>query len=159
MSKTLRVRVGERWFTVEVGDLYASPVRALVDGEPVDVHIDSFAPGGLPDTLVETPEAHQARQPPPPPPPPDTTHDRTDQPRPTRSPAASAKTFTCPMPGVIVSVAVNVGDQVMTGDEICVLEAMKMNQSLRADFSGIVSAVYIQSGQQVLDGDPIVDLE
>ena len=62
------------------------------------------------------------------------------------------------MPGLILSVAVKVGDQVVTGDEVCVLEAMKMQQSLRADWSGVVSAVHVKPGQQVLDGDPIVDL-
>jgi biotin carboxyl carrier protein len=35
---------------------------------------------------------------------------------------------------------------------------MKMQQMLRADWSGVVTAVHVQSGQQVLDGDPIVDL-
>jgi propionyl-CoA carboxylase alpha chain len=62
------------------------------------------------------------------------------------------------MPGVILSVSVQVGDQVVTGDEICVLEAMKMQQLLRADWSGIVTKVHVGAGQQVLDGDPIVDL-
>ena len=63
------------------------------------------------------------------------------------------------MPGIIISVAVAVRDQVITGDEICVLEAMKMQQTLRADWSGIVRKVHVESGQQVLDGDPIVELE
>ena len=59
----------------------------------------------------------------------------------------------------IISISVERGDQVITGDEICVLESMKMQQSLRADWSGIVKTVHVQAGQQVLDGDPIVDLE
>ncbi len=63
------------------------------------------------------------------------------------------------MPGVILSVAVGTGDQVVTGDEICVLEAMKMQQTLRADWSGIVGKVHVAPGQQVLDGDPIVELD
>ena len=62
------------------------------------------------------------------------------------------------MPGVILSVTVKIGDQVITGDEICVLEAMKMQQTLRAEWSGIVQAVHVESGQQVLDGDPLIDL-
>ena len=53
----------------------------------------------------------------------------------------------------------SVGDEVVTGDEICVLEAMKMQQMLRADWSGIVRSVHVEAGQQVLDGDPIVELE
>ena len=58
-----------------------------------------------------------------------------------------------------MSVAVKQGDQVVTGDEVCVLEAMKMQQVLRADWSGIVRSVLVQPGQQVMDGDPIVELE
>ena len=72
--------------------------------------------------------------------------------------AAAVRTFRCPMPGVILSVAVESGQQVVTGDEVCVLEAMKMQQSLRADWSGVVQTVHVRPGQQVLDGDPIVEL-
>ena len=63
------------------------------------------------------------------------------------------------MPGIVLSVAVGVGDQVTTGDDICVLEAMKMQQTLKADWSGVVSAVHVIAGQQVRDGDAIVELE
>ena len=63
------------------------------------------------------------------------------------------------MPGIVLSVAVGVGDQVTTGDDICVLEAMKMQQTLKADWSGVVSAVHVIAGQQVQDGDAIVELE
>ena len=62
------------------------------------------------------------------------------------------------MPGIVLSIAVSVGDQVTTGDDICVLEAMKMQQTLKADWSGVVSAVHVIPGQQVQDGDAIVEL-
>ena len=63
------------------------------------------------------------------------------------------------MPGVILSVAVNPGDQVVTGDVICVLEAMKMQQNLRAEWSGIIKSVLVAVGEQVMEGAPIVELE
>ena len=44
-------------------------------------------------------------------------------------------------------------------NEICVLEAMKMRQSLRADWSGIVKTIHVIPGQQVQDGEPIAELE
>ena len=44
------------------------------------------------------------------------------------------------------------------GDEICVLEAMKMQQSLRAEWAGTVKAIHVSPGQQVLDGDAIAEL-
>ncbi len=142
MSTKLRVKVGDRWYTVEVGDLDTSPVRVLVDGEPAEVRLE-----GLPDDGAlgspEHPPAVQATRP--------------DSP--VVKPASAVKAFTSPMPGVVLSVAVKAGDQLATGDEICVLEAMKMQQTLRADWSGTVRTVHVKPGQQVLDGDPIVDLE
>ena len=127
---------------MEVGDLRTSPVRVLVDGEPVDVDTDQLP-------ALESPQ---------PPAEPDTTQ----APDPTAasvSTPSAVKIFRSPMPGVIVSVSVKEGDQVVTGDEVCVLEAMKMQQSLRAEWTGIVRAVHIVPGQQVLDGDPIIELE
>ena len=62
------------------------------------------------------------------------------------------------MPGAILSVAVRKGDRVAVGDEICVLEAMKMQQLLRSDWEGTVRTVHVVPGQQVLDGDPIVGI-
>ena len=154
MTTTLRVKVGERWYTVEISDPTADPIVALVDGEEVQVHIaraDRFAkpePAAVP---APTPVAPAPSRPTP-----------TVPPAPAAAPVAASagpiKQFKTPMPGVILSISVQVGDQVVTGDEICVLEAMKMQQTLRADWSGIVTKVHVGAGQQVLDGDPIVDL-
>ncbi len=144
MSTTLRVKVKGQWFTVKVEDFHADPVVALVDGDEVRVHI-SITAGDTesgPSAQPETAEVPAAAPSPPV----------------SVRPPAAIKTFRSPMPGVILSVAVKVGDQVVTGDEICVLEAMKMQQTLRAEWSGIVQAVHVESGQRVLDGDPLVDL-
>ena len=74
-------------------------------------------------------------------------------------PPTATKTFVAPMPGTTLSVDVEVGDQVVTGDPVCVLEAMKMQQVLRAEWSGVVRAVHVIVGQQVQDGSPIIELE
>ena len=165
MAETVRVRIGERWYDVEVGDLSGNPIRVTVDGVVVEVDTQLIGwssqaaagdvPSPAPQAIAPTPAAprEQAPSPPPepdPPPPP--------VPTPARVPSA-VNVFRSPMPGVIVSVAVKEGDQVITGDEVCVLEAMKMQQVLRADWTGIVRRVHVQSGQQVAGGDPIVDLE
>ena len=140
--KRLRVRIRDKWHTVEVEDLEANPIRVLVDGEPVEVDIDPVA----------------APEPPQPPEPQADIASELPDARPARLPTA-IKSFHSPMPGVVVSVAVREGGQVVTGDEICVLEAMKMQQVLRSDWTGIVKAVHVQPGQQVLDGDLIIELE
>ena len=143
---TIRVKVADRWFTVEVADPHASPARAIVDGEEIEVQLENVVVAEVqPESIAPPPPAPVS-------------------PAPEPTPAVSAgraptKLFSSPMPGVILSVAVSVGDEVVTGDEICVLEAMKMQQMLRADWSGIVRSVHVEAGQQVLDGDPIVELE
>ncbi|MFL2803816.1 MAG: biotin/lipoyl-containing protein [Dehalococcoidia bacterium] len=68
------------------------------------------------------------------------------------------KIFPSPLPGMIISVSVDVGDEIVIGDEICVLEAMKMQQSLKATWSGTVSSVEISSGDKVTTGQILVTI-
>lgn len=169
MLQKVRVRIGERWHEVEVGDLDGNPISVVVDG--VEVEVDAQLIGMSPGTSGVDPSPAPPRQtafPPPtasPSPQPVPVTRLTPQPKqeesapdPARAPSA-IKAFRSPMPGVIVSVAVSEGDQVVTGDEVCVLEAMKMQQVLRADWTGIVKKVHVRAGEQVLDGDAIVDLQ
>ena len=100
MSNTLRVKVRERWYTVEVEDLGLDPVKTLVDGAPVEVHIEATGADSLPAAPVESP-------------PEETSQDEIVAPAPAR--ATATRAMASPMPGVIVSVAVQVGDQLVTG--------------------------------------------
>jgi biotin carboxyl carrier protein len=63
--------------------------------------------------------------------------------------AAGDVPLKAPMPGMIISYAVKVGDKVATGDLICVLEAMKMQNSLPAPASGVVKAINFEPGASV----------
>lgn len=60
-----------------------------------------------------------------------------------------SKFLQSPMPGQIKSVAVKVGDKVVVGQELLVVEAMKMQNILRADRDSVVSEVRIKEGQSV----------
>ena len=156
MSKILKVRIGDNWYTVEVGDLNTNPVRVLVDGDLVEVDAvqSSLKDDTTPELDIEetdteqTPVEEAANLPP----------TIIAKPNAVAKPAA-VKVFRSPMPGIIVSIMVKEGEQVVTGDEICVLEAMKMQQSLRAEWTGIVKTVHVSEGQQIGDGDAIIDLE
>ena len=155
MSTKLRVNVDGRWYSVEVVDLEARPVQVIVEGETVHVDVDDLLPSPGAAEPEEKPPASRAVQQPGA----AASLPRVPTPRKTPPPPATGdRVFNSPMPGIIVSVSVEVGAQVVTGDEICVLEAMKMQQTLRADWTGIVSAVHVQPGQQVSEGDPIVAL-
>ncbi len=159
MGTRLRIKIGDTWHDVEVLDLDSDPIEVEVDGEPVQV---AFPVSGQELSKPAPTAALPAASSPEPAAPAAPAEPKQTRAAPEPSGAAAAgpvKAFTSPMPGVIVSVAVKHGDQVVPGDEICVLEAMKMQQTLRAEWAGIVREVHVETGQQMQGGDPIVTLE
>ena len=64
-----------------------------------------------------------------------------------------------PMPGIIISIFVRPGDRVAAGDEVCVVEAMKMEQSIRSLQDGVVKTVHVQPMDSVSADDPLIELE
>jgi multidrug efflux pump subunit AcrA (membrane-fusion protein) len=60
---------------------------------------------------------------------------------PPKTPPDTSRLVRSPMPGLIVSVAVTAGQEVKVGQELCVLEAMKMENVLRAERDGAVAEV------------------
>ena len=79
---------------------------------------------------------------------------------PKAAPAASGagKAVTSPLPGVIIGVKVNVGDVVKPGQVVAVLEAMKMENDIEAEFGGTVTAVNVAKGDSILEGAVIVTI-
>ena len=74
------------------------------------------------------------------------------------SDSEEARPICSPLPGVIIGVKVNVGDTVKAGQEIAVLEAMKMENSIEAEHAGTVTAVHVSKGDSILEGAPIVTI-
>ena len=64
-----------------------------------------------------------------------------------------------PLPGVITSIEVAVGDEVKVGDTLLVLEAMKMANNIEAEKAGKVTAICVQPGQSVMEDDALVVIE
>jgi biotin carboxyl carrier protein len=71
--------------------------------------------------------------------------------------AAKLKSIKAPMPGLIVKVNVAVGDVVKPGDPLLVLEAMKMENMIKASAEGKVSQVKIKKGDSVEKGQVLVE--
>lgn len=142
---TLRIKVGDRWYTVQVGDLSHSPVEVTVEGETYYVEVEGLPPPpprkprrGRPSSRQFTTPSPQGRAP---------------------SPTFSDKILRSPMPGRVISILVRPGDPVSAGQEVCVVEAMKMEQSIRAGVNGVVKAVHVQPMDSVSANDPLIELE
>ncbi|MCH2204008.1 MAG: biotin/lipoyl-binding protein, partial [Fuerstiella sp.] len=63
------------------------------------------------------------------------------------------------MPGMVVTVAVQPGDTIKTGQKLLSLEAMKMETVINAEVAGTVSEVLVKAGSQVETGDLLVAIE
>ena len=76
-----------------------------------------------------------------------------------KTPPDTSKLLLCPMPGLIVKVEVSVGDEVQEGQSLCTVEAMKMENILRAERKSIVSRVYAAAGDSLAVDAIIMEFE
>ena len=68
------------------------------------------------------------------------------------------KSVKAPLPGVIISIKVNVGDTIKAGQVVATLEAMKMENDLESEYNGTVTAINVSQGESVLEGATIVTI-
>ena len=73
--------------------------------------------------------------------------------------ANSCRNITSPLPGVILSVGVKVGDKVQRGQKVAVVEAMKMENDILASKDGTVTAIHVSKGDSILEGASIISIE
>jgi len=78
---------------------------------------------------------------------------------PEKMPPDTSKLLLCPMPGLIVKVNVEVGEEVQEGQPLCTVEAMKMENILRAERSGVVSKINAGAGDSLAVDDVIMEFE
>jgi len=142
-----KVTIGKSTFEVEIEDITARPIVAIVDGERFEVW-----PEGEPtSTAAYPPAAPVAAE--------EAALDAVSLPKEVdydvdvavsgvhgkrRSSAVLA-----PIPGTIVSIAVKPGQAVTVGQELCVLDAMKMQSPIRATRAGTIEAIHIAVGDNV----------
>jgi biotin carboxyl carrier protein len=120
------VKIDGQVYAVEIEDLQARPVIAVVEGERMEIWVEQGAAHPAPAPAAERPAPGVVR---------------------------------APLPGVILSIAARAGQTVALGDELCVIEAMKMKNPIRAGRAGTIRAVPISVGQQVRHGDVLVEYE
>jgi acetyl/propionyl-CoA carboxylase alpha subunit len=72
--------------------------------------------------------------------------------------ASEAENHLAPMPGQVLKILVGAGQQISAGDPLVILEAMKMEQTIRASLDGVVEAVLVKQGDIVAPGDVLVHI-
>jgi propionyl-CoA carboxylase alpha chain len=73
--------------------------------------------------------------------------------------ADTSKKLLCPMPGLVVAIAVAVGQEVKAGETLAIVEAMKMENVLRAERDGVVKAIFAKKGDSLAVDAVILEFE
>jgi biotin carboxyl carrier protein len=126
---------GER-FLVQVENLHQRPVIAYVEGSRFEVDLEEATTTARKDVSERDPGMST----------------------PQSISASTSCEVTAPMPGDIIQIHVKVGQVVKTGDPLCVLDAMKMKNTIHAPQDGEITEVLISEGQSVEYGVPLLRL-
>ncbi len=144
------VAIGDETFRVESDWTPGQPLAKLdVDGSPLVLKIAKI-PGGFrvryrgADLKVHVRSPRQAE---------------LAKLMPEKLPPDTSKLLLCPMPGLIVKVDVEEGEEVQEGQALCTVEAMKMENILRAERKGVVSKVKATAGDSLAVDDVIIEFE
>ena len=138
--KSYRIKIYGRSYNIEIEDAHATPVHVSVDGKPYEVSIEKLQTD-FPTTL-RTEKNSIAK--------PSVT-------APFKPPAFYGQIIIAPMPGKITEIKINTGDNVTRGQELCILEAMKMKNSIKSPRDGAIASVRINEGQTVAYGDTLFE--
>ena len=158
------LNISNREFVVEVQEIDADNFEVVVGGETYQVNLaneENLA--GATITPSFAPNTASAASP--------TRNSAIPRPAPTASAGATASTpavrkptgggsgkgtQTAPMPGVILEINVKPGDTVTRGQQVAILDAMKMHNAIGAVQAGTVDEVFVEAGQTVDHGTPIL---
>ena len=139
--KTYKFKINGNEYNVAINSVEGKNASVTVNGTAYQVELEE-APATAPVQAPATAPAPVAAAPAAPAP----------------AAAGAGKAVTSPLPGVIIAVKVKVGDAVKAGQEVAVLEAMKMENSIEATHDGTVTAINVAKGDSVLEGAPIVTI-
>ena len=132
----IHVKIQNKTYEVRIGDVHTRPIVANVDGENFEVWPEETT---IPPENYQPQTVSSSAKP----------HPTANIEPPTPSAADSIKQVKAPIPGIIISIAVNAGDKVTHGQELCILEAMKMKNIIRSSREGKVANICVKAGDSV----------
>jgi biotin carboxyl carrier protein len=142
--KTYRIRVDGRVFEVRLlSDPWQETVQVEVDDQVYTVDLEVLEAEGENTGSEPVPGPQQKVG--------------SVQPPVSAPQVATGRTVTAPLPGVVKQLAVQPGEKVTPGATLLVIEAMKMDNIIRASREGVVDAIHVVEGHRVAHGEPILD--
>ena len=140
-SNYIQIKIGTESYDVEVGDISVSPVDVTVNGNIYSVDISKYLKNIQPKKRKITKKIPTRTK---------------KQENITKNNNTVNNSVKSPMPGTILGVKVSVGDTVKVGDELLVLESMKMENMINSPIDGTVSKILISEGDSVQHGQELI---
>ena len=144
--KTYRFKINGNEYNVAINSVDGTNASVTVNGTDYQIELENAPAAPVQTAPAAAPAAAPVQ----------TAPAASAAPKPAAS--GAGKAVTSPLPGVIIAVKVNVGDSVKAGQEVAVLEAMKMENSIEATQAGTVTAIHVAKGDSVLEGAAIVTI-
>ena len=141
--KEYKYTIDGKEYKVEIGDIVDNVADVTVNGEAFKVEMEPEDEPEKKKVVLGNPTA-------------ESSDDSSATPTANVNTANAVK---APLPGVITSIEVQVGQQVNAGDTVVVLEAMKMANNIEAEKSGTVTAICVKQGENVMEDAPLVVIE
>ena len=144
--KEYKYKINGNEYIVAVGDIENNKARVEVNGTAFEVEMEKAPKMAAPKKTVRPVVATPAPEPVKP------------IQKPT-APSTGKSGIKSPLPGVILQIKCNVGDQVKKGQVLMILEAMKMENNILADKDGKVIAINVSKGDSILEGTDLLIIE
>lgn len=145
--KTYRFKINGNGYEVAINSVEGQTASVTVNGTPYTVELEEAPAAPVQVAPVQSAPVQAAA-----------AQSAPAQPAASAPASGTGKAVTSPLPGVIIAIKVNVGDVVKAGQEVAVLEAMKMENSIEATHDGTVTAINVSKGDSVLEGAPVVTI-
>ena len=142
-------------YNVEINSINGDSAVVTVNGIQYSVESGVAACTAAASTVMQAPAAAPVPAPQPAAAP---APQAAQEAKPAPAAGGQGKPVTAPLPGVIIEISVKTGDTVKQGQQVAVLEAMKMENVIEATHDGTVTAINVNKGDSVLEGTPIVTI-
>ena len=140
--KEYKYTIDGKEYQVVIGDIIDNIATVTVNGEDYQVEMEPEAEPEKKKVVLGQPTA-----------------ENSDDAPATAANVNTANAVKAPLPGVITSIEVTVGQEIAAGDTLLVLEAMKMANNLEAEKSGKVTAILVKQGENVMEDTPLIVIE
>ena len=138
--KKFKFTISGKQYEVEVQSFENDKAQVVVNGTQYEVDVEREKEEARPVVAAPRPAAAP----------------KADAPKAATAGDANGHKSVAPLPGTIMQIFVNVGDQVKRGDKILMYEAMKMENNLTADVDGEIKDIRVKVGDNVFQGAVLV---